>query len=489
MRDFLAEPAWTEEDLGVPLPDSPHACSVCLPTWNAVVGYEEGRDKVMRKLQAGYPRFVRNPLVARASARAAEELGESGEEVFLFPTKQAAQRAQRWVERRAETAARAVACGSLQALVVPREAMAAATEYQRFTGELVSSRMAEDFVQGELREQSKSHLLERRLAKLYDVDPGHVSVFGSGMSAVTAVLRSLPGGREGKKTLQLEFPYVDSLKIQETIGHGAVFLNEAEGESFDEALGRIRRGEFAAVFTEIPTNPMLRCVDLVRVAAACREGGTPLVVDDSAVGPSNVRLLPFADVVTCSLTKWLSYAGDVMGGAVVLRPESEFSEELGAALADEARNTAPMYVRDVEVMLSNLKGYPARMQKPNQAALELVGFLAEHPAVAEVWHPSRGGRATYEPLRSPRGGFGPLLSFALRNPRKTPKVYDALRVSKGPSFGTRFTIACPYVLLAHYRELEWADACGVPARLIRVSCGEEPAPVLIERFRDALRMA
>lgn len=486
MRDFRTNPAWSEEDLGTPLPDSPHACSVCLPTWASVVGYEEGRDRIMHRLRAGYPRFVRHPLVARATARAAEELCKEGEELFLFPTRQAAQRAQRWVERHARTATRAESFEGLAALAVARDAASAAFDYQRFTGELISSRMAEDLLNGGLRQQSKNHLLARRLGRIYQVDPARISLFSSGMSAVTAVVRSLPGAREGKKTLQLEFPYVDSLKVQELVGGGVVFLSETEGESFDEALQRIRNGEFAAVVTEVPSNPLLRCPDLPRVAAACRDGGTPLVVDDSAAGPSNVRVLPWADVVTCSLTKWLSGGGDVMGGAAILNPDSPFAGELAAALAVEAEETAPIYVGDVEILLSNLKGFPRRLEIPNASAERLAGFLDEHPAVAQVWHPSRTARERYDSLRAPGGGYGPLLSFALKVPKKTARFFDALRVSKGPSFGTRFSLACPYMLLAHYRELDWAEACGVPAHLIRVSCGEEDPAELEQRFQEAL---
>ena len=71
MRDLSAQPAWQEEDLGMPLPDSPHAVSVCLPTWKSVIGYEEGRDKVVRRMRMGYPRFFRHPLVKRLTAMAA----------------------------------------------------------------------------------------------------------------------------------------------------------------------------------------------------------------------------------------------------------------------------------------------------------------------------------------------------------------------------------------------------------------------------------
>lgn len=489
MRDLLVHPASREKDLGLPLPESPHACSVCLPTWSSVIGYEEGRDKVMRRLRAGYPRFFRNPILERLTVQAEKELGSASEEVFLFPTKTGAQRAQRWIERQGKIAARSSAFDGLQAVIVSKQASELAKEYQRLTGELVSSRMAEDHLNGALLTGTKRHLLQRRLATIYGAEQTHVSVFASGMSAVTAVMRSLPGVAQGLKTLQLEFPYVDSLKVQERLGNGVVFLNETEGESFDEALRRIRQGEFAAVFTEVPSNPLLRCPDLARVSEACREGGTPLIVDDSSVGPSNVNVLPLADVVTGSLTKWLSGSGDVMGGVVVVRSDSEFAGELSAAIRQESETAAPMYVGDSQVMLSNLKGYPARMEQPNATALGLVKMMAEHPAVAKVWHPSITHRERYEAVMAAKGGYGPLFSFVLKAPKKTAKFFDALKISKGPSFGTPFTLASPYVMLAHYRELDWAEGCGISRYLIRVSCGHEPLESLEKVFKQALQLA
>lgn len=489
MRDFTDQPAWQEEDLGVPLPDSAHACSVCLPTWKSVLGYEEGRDKVLRKMRMGYPRFVRHPLVKRVTTMAAEEIGQEGEEVLVFPNKLCAQRAQRWIERRGETAVRSAGFHGMQALAVPVKARQVAVDYQRFTGELVSSRQAEDFINGKIRTTQKTHLVQRRLGKILGVDPKQVTVFNSGMAAITATLRSLPGVKEGRKTLQIEFPYVDALKVQELFGNGVVFLNQAEGESFDEALRRIREGEFAAVFTEAPSNPLLRTIDIPRVAAACAEGGVPLVVDDSAVGPSNVEVLRWADVVTTSLTKWLSGTGDVMAGMAVVRPDSPFAGDLLPGLCDESANGVPLYVGDAEVLLSNLKGFPSRMAAHNANGLALAAMLAAHPAVAQVWHPSRVNTADYDKIKAPKGGYGPLLSFVLKNPKKAPKVFDALQVSKGPSFGTPFTLACPYTLLAHYPELDWAEACGVPPHLIRVSCGIEDTEALLGRFAAALELA
>lgn len=487
MRDLLAEPAWKDEDLGIPLPDSAHACSVCLPTWDAIIGYEEGREKVTHRMRSGYPRFFRHPLVERLFARAKEEIAGEDEYVIVLPTRQSVQRAQRWVEVRAETAVRVASFHGLQALVLPQKAKQEADYYWRFSGEVVSSRQAEDFFADRLRTDTATDPLLAELGKW--VSSKHLYAFSSGMAAITAVVRNLPGVREGKKTLQLEFPYVDSLKVQEYFGNGVVYLNEATGESFDEALQRIRHGEFAGVFTEAPSNPLLRTVDLEKLAAACRDGGTPLIVDDSVAGPGNVDVLRFADIATGSLTKWLSGEGDVMAGYAAVRADSPHASAVIEALAAEASETAPLYAADAEVLANNLRSYGERIEVVNRNASILAQWLADREDVGEVWHPSLVQSDHYRAVMTEKGGYGGLLSFVLKNTKKTPKFYDALALSKGPSFGTKFSLVCPYTLLAHYHELEWAEGFGVPSNLLRVSCGCEPIDVIIGAFDKAFKEA
>ena len=486
MRDLLANPAWQEEDLGIPLPDSIHACSVCLPKWESVIGYEEGRKKVLRRLRTGYPRFFKHPTVERIFDNARKELASDGEDVLILPTKISAQRAHRWLERQAETAIRTTSYHGFQALIFPEKAKPLANLYWRFSGEGISSREAQDYLDGKLRTGSKSHLLSRAIAKFNGGQPEDTFIFASGISAGLAALRSLPGLREGRKTLQIEFPYVDSLKIQERFGNGVVYLNEATGESFDEAIQRIRAGEFAGVFTEVPSNPLLRTIDLKRVSEACTFSKTPFIIDDSAAGPLNVNVLPLCDILTSSLTKWISGAGDVMAGALTLRSDSPLATDLRDAITADATECSPLYIADAEVLLSNIKGYSKRNKLINDHALKLVKFLKKHPDVEDVWHPSVVNTANFDVIKRKNGGYGGLLSITLVNPKKAPKVYDALKLSKGPSFGTPFTLVCPYTLLAHYDELDWCEDCGVPTNLLRISVGTEPTETLIAAFEEAL---
>jgi len=75
------------------------------------------------------------------------------------------------------------------------------------------------------------------------------------------------------------------------------------------------------------------------------------------------------------------------------------------------------------------------------------------------------------------------------NAASSKAFFDALDCVKGPSLGTNFTLASPYVILAHYQELDWAAQYGVESTLVRVSVGMEDEEVLKIWFEKALDAA
>ncbi len=459
---------------------------MCLPTWESVLGYEEKRDKVIRKLRAGYPRFVLHPATARLFAEAGRSLAQNGMKVVLFPSREVAQRAQRFVEKRSGSASRIASYEGLQALIVTEEDYPVAMEYWRYTGEIISSRQAEHILQGEPSAEYKAKSLRKRLAKLGNYSPEDVYLYENGMAGMFAIHRALNHLLPGRKTLQLEFPYVDAMRVQNHFGNGVVFLNEAVGESFDEALRRIANGEFSAVFCEAPSNPLLRTVDLAAVSKACREGGIPLVVDDTTCSVANIKVDRFADIITTSLTKWISGKGDVMAGQVTLMPGSPKYSELQQFFGDDCPGGSRLYPSDARVLARNISGFSRRMKKSNEGGELLADFLSNHPAVEKIWYPKFTTPELYDAIKRKQGGYGGLVSFILKNRKKTAGFYDALRISKGPSLGTEFSLACPYTLLAHYDELDWAEGCGLDRHLIRISVGQEDADDVIERVGEAL---
>ena len=127
-----------------------------------------------------------------------------------------------------------------------------------------------------------------------------------------------------------------------------------------------------------------------------------------------------------------------------------------------------------------------RVFEQNKACLELKKRLETHSEIKNIFHPENC--PNFNSLLTSDGGYGCLLSFELNGGlNKAKKFYDSLQVSKGPSLGTKFTLVCPYVLLAHYDELDWAESFGLPSHLIRVSVGLEDQDQLWKIFSESTK--
>lgn len=481
---WLGETPFRARPLGAPIPDGVHAVSVSLPTWADVVGYEDGDANVVAAISSGYPRFVVHPAVQTLCTRIAETHAGAGETVMIWPSTAAALRCVDWLARQGH-AARAISMGAIAATVFAQGAQTAVRQMWQHSGDIVSSRRAMAVLEERADEEAGATaklLLKERLGDCSGAPPSNVRLFPSGMSALHGALRLVGRLRAGLPTAQMGFPYVDTLKLQERIGVGVHFYPRGDAADLDALQARLAAGEVGAVFTEVPTNPLMTTIDLPRLSSLTRAAGVPLVVDDSAATFFNLDLSAHADLLVSSLTKHFAGSGDVMGGVLVLNPSSPMAAALAARLDDEDL----LWGEDAEVLLTGSETFETRMPRVNRTAARLAAALARHPAVGRVHYPVFDKSSPYRDLVKPGGGFGGMLSIELADPTATPAFYDALTIDKGPSFGMRTTLACPYTLLAHYNELDWAESCGVSRHLIRVSVGLEDADDLIERFTRAL---
>lgn len=485
---LLTEPLWRPEDLGRPIPDSPHAVSTCLPTWRDNIGYEEGEERVVSRLRAGYPRFVYNPICRELFDAARRRFAREGEACLAFSGEAAAERCVRHLRGSAGYAARVAPYGTHEVYVVtfPQAAAGEARAVWQHGGEGISSRHARACLsEGTATDGSAAALAVRdRLAALAGIGTENVFLYSCGMSAFAAVHRAVQRLFPGRPTVQFGFPYVDSLKVQEKFGVAARFFPRGDADDLAR-LGRSLEAEPAAgLFTEFPSNPLLTSPDLERLPALARRHEIPLVVDDTLAGFANADILSVADAVCTSLTKFFSGVGDVTAGSVVVSSRSPFGRDLAEELR---RDPGRLWDEDAIALEENSRDYLDRAARTNRNAESLADHLRSHPAVAAVHYPKFTGRDRYLTFRRPGGGYGGLLSIDLREPgRDAPQVFDALEVCKGPNLGTRYTLACPYTLLAHYGELDFAESCGVSRHLIRVSVGLEPIEELIDRFDRAL---
>ncbi|MDB6135863.1 MAG: Cystathionine gamma-synthase [Verrucomicrobiales bacterium] len=545
-RNLLTDPVWEADSLGWPLPVETHAVSVSLPCWRDVVDYEEGSARVTSAMRAGYPRFFIHPLVEELFGLAEKTLAREGEGCLVFPSRAAARRAAAYAEKRgaerlrlepfgfggrkpdggAETpnagtvpengtaAALAAASGggpALTAVCFPEEFRKLVRECWRYCGETLSSRLAER-VLAEYRslEKTNAHadavtgtgtlkdiadvlaagaeakrLIKERLAAVSGVAAGDVFLFSSGMTAVAASHRAVMALRPGLPTVQLDFPYVDVLRVQQEFGSGVEFFPVADGASLARVRELASQGAIAGVFCETPSNPLLSAVPVDDLAPALRAAGIPLVIDDTVATSVNLNALVHADLVTTSLTKAFSGVGNVMAGAVTVNPASPHHAILRRFLEAELAEHDPLWAEDAVVLEENSRDFTDRAHRMNAGAEALTDWLSRHPAVERVHYPR--DQSVFGAMARPGGGRGCLFSFILKDAAVAAGVYDRLHICKGPSLGTNFSLCCPYTLLAHYTELEWAAECGVPAHLLRVSVGLEPPEELISRFAEAMK--
>ncbi|WVQ78716.1 hypothetical protein IAT38_000803 [Cryptococcus sp. DSM 104549] len=341
-----------------------------------------------------------------------------------------------------------------------------------------------------------------------------VYLYPCGMSAIwhahdiARIMRRNAGEKEGK-SICYGFPYTDTLKILNKWGPGCTFFGSGGSDDLDalEALlvsveNDPNEPSVLSLFCEFPSNPLLRSPDLVRIRQLADKYGFVIVVDETIGNFINVEVVGFADVVVSSLTKIFSGDANVMGGSMILNPNSPIYSQLKAV--QEATYEDHYYPEDAVYMERNSRDYRARIKRVNDNAYDVCDFLhrrslndpstpADGKVIKRVYYPRWETPENYAHVqRFPtlgKGGFGGLFSLTFTSLAASRAFFDVLGCAKGPSLGTSFTLASPYTILAHYLELDWAAEHGVEAGLVRISVGQEDQAVLKEWFESAVAAA
>ena len=327
------------------------------------------------------------------------------------------------------------------------------------------------------------HMRDSRLSE------NDVFLYPCGMSAIFHSHQTLLKARGSLKSISFGFPYVDTLKILEKFGPGCLFYGNGSSEDLDDLEVRLKAGErFLALFCEFPSNPILKCPDLKRIRQLADTYDFAMVVDETIGNFINVNVLPYSDVVASSLTKIFSGECNVMGGSAIYNPRGRYYQALKKVAAIEYEDN--YWAEDIIFMERNSRHFVSRIERINDNAEAICDILRAHPLVKTVYYPKyNSSRCFYDDCRTPKGGYGGLLSVTFRDIKHAVAFYDRIETAKGPSLGTNFTLTSPYVILAHFLELDWAAQFGVPDDLIRVSVGLEDAEDLQARFVTALKAA
>eukprot|EP00730_Choanoeca_flexa_P016907 TRINITY_DN8073_c0_g1_i1.p1 TRINITY_DN8073_c0_g1~~TRINITY_DN8073_c0_g1_i1.p1 ORF type:complete len:940 (+),score=250.13 TRINITY_DN8073_c0_g1_i1:191-3010(+) len=504
-------PSLVEHHLGCPLPANEplHACTASMPKWQDVVGYEEADPRVLQALQCGYPRFVYPPTVKRLIATLEHDYANDNETCIPCPSARVAARMQTFLSQ----------CGvskdqlkivdlhldDVCAVVLPRAAAGLAKSYWQHMGELVSSRWAHhvlNHLEGDAQPfaVTQGHTdarqqLRKRIAQLAEQEASDVFCYQSGMAAISSCTRVLvqsaaKSPRAGAKAVVLGFPYLDTLKqLQHPhLGPGAHFIPDGDIRKLEAIAAQ---EPVLAVYIEVPSNPLLKTVDVTELRKVADQYNFPIVADDSIGNFCNIDVLnkpdAYADILVSSLTKTFSGRGNVMGGSMIINPRSAWYKKHMYTASRGHQDL--LFMDDAQALLSNAATLEARNARVSASAEALADYLAQHPAVDKVHYPKYNNPEQFRSIARNDETWGGLMSVILKDESKASAVYDALRVPKGPGFGTNFTLVCPYTLLAHYQELDFVRQHGVDPNLLRVWVGLEPVDEIIAAFEEALVLA
>jgi cystathionine gamma-synthase len=322
-----------------------------------------------------------------------------------------------------------------------------------------------------------------------DLQEEDVYLYPCGMNSIFNAHQMMLAARGPMKSIMFGFPYVDTLKILEKFGPGCIFYGHGSSADLDDLENRLKNGErYLALFCEFPGNPLLSSPDLIRIKTLADTYDFGVVVDETIGNFVNVHVLRYADIVVSSLTKVFTGECNVMGGSAILNPHGKYYQALKDVSAIHHEDN--YWAEDVIFMERNSRDFLSRIDRINRNAEVICDVLKAHPLVKEVYYPKYvSSRPYYDACRTPNGGYGGLLSVTFYKKEQAVAFFDRIETAKGPSLGTNFTLTSPYVVLAHYLELDWAAKYGVEPDLIRISIGLEKTEELESMFRRALKAA
>ena len=478
-------------------PNNIHAVSVSMPTLQDVIDYEEQTPEILEKITIAYPRFVMHPYLKILAKFIKEKykINDNYEVVLLSSQKAVKVVSNKYfihnkIDINEPFGVILVQNGTTQLNKV--------LKFIQHVGYNLSSRLAQEYLFKEglidtkyieeyEDEKTAYNTLTKTLAIAYNQPQKNVCLTPSGMNAIYCALRGLKtiqNVNNRTKLIQLGWLYLDTMNIVEHYFDENKIFYDINNLDLVEDYLKINGHTISAIITEIPTNPLLQTVDLVRLKTLCITYNIPLVIDATFATPFNLDLKPYADIYVESLTKFASGNADVLMGAIILNENSKIS-----MISQEFFKHADMpYIKDIQRLAYEIKDYESRMKIISSNTKKLVEYFKTAPFIDEIFYCLNPKYASnYQKLMIDENSYTGIISVTFKKDFK--EVYDKLNFAKGPSLGTEFTLLMPYTYLAHYDLIltksgnEFLKKIGLPINLLRISVGIEDINEIINEFK------
>lgn len=321
-------------------------------------------------------------------------------------------------------------------------------------------------------------LLEADFAALEEGNAGFA--FASGMAAMSAVFALF---ESGDHILASDDLYGGSFRLFDKV----LSRSGISASYFDPLIPghaeQLFRDTTKAVFIESPSNPMMKIADIRALARLAHERSAILIVDNTFMTPYYQRPLSLgADVVIHSGTKYLAGHNDVLCGLVAVKG-SELAERVGFIQNATGGVLSPM---DSWLVMRGMKTLAVRLDRAQENAGFIAGWLDAHAKVREVLYPGRGPQADLHALQA--SGNGAMISFRVADAELARSVIARVRlVSFAESLGgVESLITYPCVQTHADIPLAMREKLGITDTLLRLSVGIESVEDIIADLDSAL---
>lgn len=308
--------------------------------------------------------------------------------------------------------------------------------------------------------------------------------FGSGMAATSTVLELLDSGSH---VIAMDDLYGGTYRLFDRVRRRSAGLDFSFVDLNDtSALKAALKPTTRMIWAETPTNPMLKLVDLAKVAEFAKKHGLILVVDNTFCSPMLQRPLEYgADIVVHSATKFLNGHSDMVGG-VAIAGDVALGEQMAFLQNSVGAIAGPF---DSFLAMRGLKTLHLRMKAHCAAALDLAGWLEKHPAVERVIYPGLKSHPQHALAKRQMDGFGGIISMEVKGGMtKARRMLErcelfALAESLG---GVESLIEHPATMTHASIPLPIRKRLGINNGLIRLSVGVEDIEDLRRELDAAL---
>ncbi len=251
------------------------------------------------------------------------------------------------------------------------------------------------------------------------------------------------------------------------------------------AIGKAIRPNTNIIFTESPTNPYLRVLDIPAVVKVAKAHKILTMIDATLATPYNIRPLELGvDLVIHSATKYLGGHNDLLAGVTL--GGYKLMEDLNKMQRMIGSTSGPFACFLLE---RGLKTFGLRMQQHNRAGLEIARFLEAHPKIEKVWYPGLESHPDHQIAKAQMRGFGSVISFLVKGDGKaTQRFIDALQLFQiTPSLGGSESLVTQMSTMSFFDyPADYRASIGMLDNLVRIALGLEDVEDLVDDLRQAL---